>query len=215
MTAEKFLAVLTGDNKTAQGPVLKSNKKSKVFIYYADHGAPGFVGMPSGGYLYADKLAESIKKMEDKGMFKELVFYMEACEAGSMFPALGKHENVYAMTATDAKVSSWGTFCGSDAVVKGKNLGTCLGDLFSVNWMDDTETHDPWTETIGEQFERVKTATTKSPVCEFGDKDLKEMSVGTFEGTAGEEHAESGDDKQWSFGHITEKGKKLLFTMWN
>ena len=33
VSAEKFLAVLTGDKKTAQGPVLRSSKRDNVFIY--------------------------------------------------------------------------------------------------------------------------------------------------------------------------------------
>lgn len=43
VTAENFIAVLTGDEETATGPVLKSNKDSKIFIFFSDHGAPGFV----------------------------------------------------------------------------------------------------------------------------------------------------------------------------
>ena len=46
VSAEKFLAVLTGDKKTANGPVLRSSKRDNVFIYYADHGAPGLIAMP-------------------------------------------------------------------------------------------------------------------------------------------------------------------------
>ncbi len=63
VNATNFLAVLTGDEETAGGKVLKSNENSQVFVYYADHGAPGFVAMPTGGYLYADKLQEAIATM--------------------------------------------------------------------------------------------------------------------------------------------------------
>lgn len=52
-----MLAVLKGDsNYTGGRPVLKSTSKSKVFVYYSDHGATGFVGVPNfnGPYLYAD-----------------------------------------------------------------------------------------------------------------------------------------------------------------
>jgi len=38
-------------------------------------------------------------------------------------------------------------------------MGTCLGDLFSINWMEDTEGHNPEIETINEQFEIVKKLT--------------------------------------------------------
>ena len=56
VTAAKFLAVLTGDEATAGGKVLKSNENSEVFVYYTDHGATNLVAFPSGGYLYADQL---------------------------------------------------------------------------------------------------------------------------------------------------------------
>jgi len=85
-----FLAVLKGDSATTGGkPVLKSDSNSKVFVYYADHGSVGLVGMPTGQrYLYADELQSAIDYMEANNMYSELVFYLEACESGSMFPDL-------------------------------------------------------------------------------------------------------------------------------
>jgi legumain len=35
------------------GKVLKSNEKSKIFLFFSDHGAPGLIAFPSK-YLYAD-----------------------------------------------------------------------------------------------------------------------------------------------------------------
>lgn len=61
-------------------------------------------------------------------------------------------------------------------------LNTCLGDLFSVNWMEDTESHNPMTETLMTQYTDVKKKTTKSPVCEFGNLDIQSEYVGMFEG---------------------------------
>lgn len=54
-TAETVLKVLKGDTSVG-GKVLKSDKDSKVFFYFADHGAPGLVAMPVGGYLMANDL---------------------------------------------------------------------------------------------------------------------------------------------------------------
>ena len=54
VTAANFLAVLTGDEATAGGKVLKSNENSRVFVYYADHGGTNLIAMPVGPYLYAD-----------------------------------------------------------------------------------------------------------------------------------------------------------------
>ena len=139
VTAEKFLAVLTGDEATAGGKVLKSNAESQVFIYYTDHGAPNLVAFPSGGYLYADKLSAALQEMQSKQMFSQLTFYIEACESGSMFPDLTSDGKIYGVTASNATQSSWASYCGSEAMVNGTNIGSCLGDLFSTNWMEDTD----------------------------------------------------------------------------
>ena len=53
--------------------------------------------------------------MSDNKMFKELTFYVEACESGSMFPNLTDKESIYAVTASNATQSSYATYCGSDA----------------------------------------------------------------------------------------------------
>ena len=80
------LAVLTGDKKTAKGPVLRSSKRDNVFIYYADHGAPGLIAMPEDQEpVYAKDLNAALVEMKEKDMYNRLVFYLEACESGSMF----------------------------------------------------------------------------------------------------------------------------------
>ena len=121
--------------------------------------------------------------MYDNKMFAELTFYLEACESGSMFPNLTDKENIYAMTASNASLSSWGAYCGSEAYVDGVSIGSCLGDLFSINWMEDTEANDPSVETLEQQYETVLAKTTKSPVCKFGDFNFMSEPIGDFEGT--------------------------------
>lgn len=172
------MKVLTGDT-SAHGPVLKSNSKSKVFVNFADHGAPGLIAFPSS-YLYADTLQKAIDTMTDNKMFDQLVFYIEACESGSMFPNLATNTGVYSVTATDATQSSWATYCAPDDVVNGVHIGSCLGDLFSVNWMEDTEANNPNVETLLTQFNNVKKETTASPVEEFGDLSFQKEPVGEF-----------------------------------
>ena len=76
---------MTGDSETAGGRVLKTDLTSRVFINFSDHGAPGLIAFPSS-YLYADQLQTAIDTMREKEMYGEMVFYIEACESGSMFP---------------------------------------------------------------------------------------------------------------------------------
>ncbi len=62
-----------------------------------------------------------------------MVFYIEACESGSMFEnLLPRNFNVYATTAANSEESSYACFFDYE-------LLTYLGDVYSVNWMDDTE----------------------------------------------------------------------------
>ena len=56
VNVDTFTHVMTGDKRNFDGPVLESDANSKVFMFFADHGAPGFVQFPTGEYLYADKL---------------------------------------------------------------------------------------------------------------------------------------------------------------
>ena len=148
MTKENFFKVLLGDT-TASGPVLSSDADSKVFVYFVDHGGSGLICTPSGNsddFIYADELTSTIQQMKDTNMFKELVFYLEACESGSMFPRNSLPDGVYAMTAASAYESSYAAYC--DGHVNGSDLHTCLGDLFSNSWMEDTETNDPSIDTL-------------------------------------------------------------------
>jgi len=73
---------------------------------------------------------------------------MEACESGSMFQNLPSNINIYATTAANADESSWGCYCESTDLVNGVYIGTCLGDLYSVNWMEDSDAQDTTKETI-------------------------------------------------------------------
>lgn len=183
---ENFFKVLLGD-KTAPGPVLGSNSTSKVFVNFVDHGGAGLICTPQGSadWIYADELNDTLQKMKNTGMFGELVFYLETCESGSMFPNITSTEGIYAMTASNATLSSWAAYCGSDAMVNGKNIGSCLGDLFSVNWMEDTEAANISSETLEQQYETVLAKTTASPVQKFGDFSFMSEPIGDFEGNVG------------------------------
>merc|ERR1719506_3399884 len=94
--------------------------------------------------------------------------------------------NIYCTTASNEKESSWGTYCGSDAMVDGKSVGSCLGDLFSVNWMEDSDAVDITSESLNDQFGKVKTTTSKSKVMQWGDLTFQEDMVSEYQGAATE-----------------------------
>lgn len=202
VNTENFLAVLTG-NKTGvtggNGKVLTSGPNDNVFINFVDHGAPGLIAFPVT-YLYADQLNTALTYMNVNNMYSKLVFYLEACESGSMFSTLlPSNTHVYATTATNTSVSSWGTYCPPDSVVNGKNLLTCLGDLYSVNWMQDSDAADFTVETLQEQFVKVRALTTQSPVEQYGDMSFSSDTLNQFQGTGSNSSSVSDVDvnKNW------------------
>ncbi|CAE7755257.1 dVPE, partial [Symbiodinium pilosum] len=181
VTGKLFMDVLTGNSHSAKGKVLKSGPSDTVFVNFVDHGGPGIIAFPNGPVLTVKELTKTLKTMQSKNMFKQMVFYMEACESGSMFPKLKKDSKILAVTASNGKESSWGTYCGDAAVVKGKNVGSCLGDLFSVNWMEDDDLGKFSSETFSTQIAKVKKLTNKSHVCSFGDKSFVDEKIGDVE----------------------------------
>lgn len=143
VTAENFMNILKGDEKAMKGvgsgKVLKSTSEDKVFLNFADHGGSGLIAFPVGDYLYAKDLISTFDYMTKNNMYKELVFYLEACESGSMFGNLPTNTKIYAVSAANPTESSWGTYCPPDDKVNGKEVGSCLGDTFSINWMEDSD----------------------------------------------------------------------------
>lgn len=182
VTPENFIAVLTG---TASGKKLTSTSDDNVFVYFADHGAPGLIAFPSGqGELHKDDLQSTLDTMHSKNMYKKLTMYLETCESGSMFEGMTT-PGVYALSAANPTESSWGEYCGSDAMIDGQSIGSCLGDLFSIAWMEDSDAVDATSETLDAQFMSVHTRTSKSEVMQWGDLSFKTDMVSDFIGTTG------------------------------
>jgi len=92
--------------------------------------------------------------------------------------------NIYVTTASNAVESSWGCYCPPEDIVNGKSVGSCLGDLYSVNWMEDADKQTPlgMKETLQEQFVNVRTLTTMSHVMQYGDLTWTNMTIGQFQG---------------------------------
>ncbi|KAM6961328.1 legumain [Aplochiton taeniatus] len=179
VTPENFLAVLKGDSanvKGGSGKVLKSGPNDHVFVFFTDHGAPGILAFPDDD-LHVDDLQSTITYMHENKKYKKMVFYIEACESGSMMTNLPANIDVYATTAANSHESSYA--CYYD-----EKRDTYLGDLYSVNWMEDSDVEDLSKETLLGQFKIVKKHTNTSHVMQFGNKTLAHMKVMTFQGNS-------------------------------
>ncbi|KAK5792490.1 hypothetical protein PVK06_033604 [Gossypium arboreum] len=179
VSVNNFFAAILG-NKSAftggSGKVVNSGPNDHIFIYYSDQGAPAVIGMPTLPYLYADDLID--------------VFYLEACESGSIFEGLlPEGLNIYAMTVANAIESSWGTYCPGEYPCPPPEYETCLGDLCGVAWMEDSDIHNLQKETLHQQYELLKKRTINgnsaygSHVMQFGDIGISMDNLFTCLGT--------------------------------
>jgi len=178
VTPEMFLAVLQGNkeavNGRGSGKVVESGPNDRIFVNLDDHGSVGLFAFPSS-HLMADDFADVVTSMHAANKYKEMLIYIESCESGSMFEDLYPVElKAYGLSASNPTESSWATYCST--------LDTCLGDEFSVNWMEDTDNNDITTETLNTQFVNTEALTLGSQVMQWGDTSIDSQVLATFFG---------------------------------
>jgi len=177
VTPKNFLAAIQGDSElAAKGKkVVNSGPNDHIFIYFTDHGAPDLIAFPSE-YLYGEDLNKALENMHKNKRYAKLVFYLEACESGSMFNTLlPKNINIYATTAANPTESSYA--CYYDSLRE-----TYLGDLYSVNWIENSDVKSLGNETLEQQFKVVKQETNLSHVQEYGDLSMASLTLTQFQG---------------------------------
>ena len=190
-----LIKVLTGD-ESAGGKVLKSTEEDNVFLFFSDHGGADILALP-GGYLHSKDLLDAINTMHEKKMYKKFVLYIEACFSGSMAIDFPEDLGISIVTAANDQESSWGWYCGSEAVVKGKDIGSCLGDEFSVYWMEDADKGEQKTETLEEQWNRIHAGVTKSHASRYGDKSFSADLIGEYVGYPAKKTYEQVSEEAW------------------
>lgn len=178
VTPENFLAVLRGDEEAVKGKgsgkVLKSGPRDHIFVYFTDHGATGILVFPNED-LHVKDLNKTIRYMYEHKMYQKMVFYIEACESGSMMNHLPDDIDVYATTAANPNESSYACYYDEER-------STYLGDWYSVNWMEDSDVEDLTKETLHKQYHLVKSHTNTSHVMQYGNKSISIMKVMQFQG---------------------------------
>eukprot|EP01026_Neomeris_dumetosa_P065172 TRINITY_DN62499_c0_g1_i1.p2 TRINITY_DN62499_c0_g1~~TRINITY_DN62499_c0_g1_i1.p2 ORF type:complete len:115 (-),score=19.45 TRINITY_DN62499_c0_g1_i1:18-362(-) len=91
------------------------------------------------------------------------VIYMEACNAGSMFRGLLPPSlPVYVTTAANSKESSWASYCPSVRQYPiPSEFNICLGDLYSVSWLENSEVQNLSEESLEAQYKVVRDRTSQ------------------------------------------------------
>jgi len=180
------LSVLKGDSAAVGGKrVLNTTADDNVFIYFSDHGAVGLIAFPFE-YLYANDFISALQYMSTNKMYKEMVIYIEACEAGSMFAGiLPDNINIYTTTASTPDESSWAYYCYPNDTVNGVSIGSCLGDEYSIHFLENAESVDPHLESLATQYTIIKQETIESHPQQYGQMTIAPEIIGHFEADGG------------------------------
>jgi len=73
-------------------------------------------------------------------MYRELVFYLDTCESGSMFTQLPTDIGVLAISSARPDENANAIWCYEpETSIQGQNIGACLGDATSVGWLMDSD----------------------------------------------------------------------------
>lgn len=106
--------------------------------------------------------------------YKNMFFYLEACESGSMFDGiLSDDMRIYAVTAATPLESSYA--CCYD-----KQIDEFAGDEWSVNFLEDLDRGALMQWTFQDQFDWTRRLTKLSRPCQYGDLRLAKQKIGVY-----------------------------------
>merc|ERR1712212_486403 len=104
-----------------------------------------------------------------------LVFYLEACESGSMFEGiLSNTTNVFATTAATADQPS-------DAFYYNDTLSTYMAGEYSIRWMQDSTSNWDAYESLLTQYQDVAAIVKESQPQKYGDEEFEQEPIEDFE----------------------------------
>jgi len=98
--------------------------------------------------------------------------------------------------------------------VNGKSINSCLGDLFSVSWMEDADAVDTTKESLAENFQTVKTATSRSEVMQWGDTTYTDDKMSEFIGNLDLLGASASEDPSKSAVNARQIDLQRLYSMY-
>lgn len=176
VTSDNFVKILTGQDMTGigSGKTLKSGPKDNVFVFFDDHGSEGALCFPRGCDMTASKMQTTLNTMASNGLFKKLIFYVEACFAGSVFYKLTLPANVYVTTASPVGASSF-------AYNYDDTIGAYVADIYSFLWVHDTEVNAKPGYTFQNQFDYIQqNIEGYSQTCQYGDKKMADLDITNY-----------------------------------
>ncbi|XP_073222055.1 vacuolar-processing enzyme-like [Cicer arietinum] len=205
-----FFAVLNGDTSYTiggTGKVLNTTSNDSIFIYMVSHGTIHALDMINEGYIWGVDLVIALKKKHDALSYKKMVIYIESCFSGSIFDdILPDNIGIYATTASNGEENSFAIYCPETPFPPPAGFTFCLGDTYSISWMEDSETSNRSTQTLFDQYLSVVNRVQNmdpiymSHVMEYGDTTVSNDLIATYFGDGS-----ASSNSQSSYEHFTMK----------
>ncbi|WJX87123.1 legumain [Trifolium repens] len=186
VNVQNIFNIIRGDGtylSGGSGKVLKTGPEDTIFIYFSGHGGERFMDIINDMLWGEDLVGVLIKKRESNSV-KKMVIYIEACQSGSMFDAYLKDNNtgIYATTASDVDEPSYPFYCPNSPDPLPFGISVCIGDLYSITWMEDSESLERSTRTLQQQWSAVNERADLSYVMQYGDMNIVQDTLDTYMG---------------------------------
>jgi len=180
VSVDNVLAVLRGEKDKisgGSGRVLESKKDDHVFVFHSGHGQRGaFFINPN--LLTTKQLNDAFKTMQEKHMFKQLLFYASTCNSGSMFDGKLKSDGaIFAVTDANPNQSS-----ESLCKMLGDVTYICVCGEFGGAFLYDIDHKNLKEEPFSDQYAFIKKKVINSAVCEYGNRNFLKEFASKFEG---------------------------------
>lgn len=152
---------------------LPTTKEDYVFIYYNDHGGPGFLGTPENGpSIQADLLSNSFNTAYQSNCYKKCLFIIEACYSGSVAEFITAPDIAIITAANESEPSNPESF---DEVI-----GQYLSNEFTSHFIDLIDENPFFT--VGDLYTSLHDLTKLSHAMYYGDESIKSIPISSFIG---------------------------------
>ncbi|KAH9260297.1 hypothetical protein BASA81_001467 [Batrachochytrium salamandrivorans] len=128
VTVENVLRVISGRHLegTPKSKRLDSTVNSNVLMYFSGHGGDGFLKFRDTTTMSSPDIAAAVAQMKQKGRFRELLFVVDTCQAGTLFEDFVAIPDVVAIGSSVRGESSY-------SLTHDYELGVAVTDRFTYH----------------------------------------------------------------------------------
>lgn len=148
---------------TGRNDLLRSGERSNVVLYLTGHGGDGFLKFHDADELSAVELADAIREMRRKRMYRKLLVVVDTCQAASLFAHLDDASGVLGLASSRVGENAY-------ASTPDPTIGVALADRFTeyvaARFFASSEQASS-TATVGDLARAVARAPTRSTLAVY------------------------------------------------